>query len=265
MTSVAHAAPLSGLVALLLGAGQSSWAQSPASVVEERTPATHPIHYFISLPQGWTRDRAWPVAVVIPDAYREFENTARLFGAARGSLPFIVVVPLVLSGGGTARQHMGDFDYTAAVWTFADSVGNCRFDDDGMTAVLRDVREKYGASENVFIAGWEAGGHVVLAQLFDHPERFRAVVAVTPNFQARCVTAARGASQAAATIPVRGFHGANDAGWAAGQPLYSQWPRVDSVARARGFTNVADTLIPGQGHGPMPADVFRFFASLLGK
>ena len=257
-------AAIFGLVVVGLGVTHESGAQSPTPSVEERTATTHPIRYFLSLPQGWTRDRRWPVAMVITDADREFENTARAFAAARGAAPFIVVVPLVLSGGGPARQHMPDFDYAPAVWAFADSVGNCRFDADGITAVLRDVQERFGADERMFITGWEAGGHVVLAQLAEHPERIRAVVAVTPNYQGRCVTAPRRAPQAS-TIPIRVFHGSEDPSWAPGQPLYAQWFRIDSMTRALGLTNVADTLIAGRGHGALPADVLRFFARLLEK
>jgi NAD(P)-dependent dehydrogenase (short-subunit alcohol dehydrogenase family) len=256
-------AGVAAFVTLALGSARQVAAQSPGPVIERHTATAHPMHYLIALPNGWTATRRWPVVVVIPDANREFDNVARLFAAARGSQPFIIVVPLVLSGGGTARQHMGDFDYSTATWAFADSAGNCAFDDAGMTAVLRDLREKFSADDRTFVTGWEAGGHVVLAQLFAHPDRYRGAVAVTPNFQGRCVTSIAHAPASTAAIPVRGFHGSSDAGWSDGSPLRAQWPRADSAARARGFTNVTDTLIVGQGHGPMPAEVLGFFASLV--
>ncbi|HEY1952500.1 MAG TPA: hypothetical protein VGG76_06815 [Gemmatimonadaceae bacterium] len=253
------------IVTLPIGAGQSPRAQLKDALVEERTATTHPIHYLVSLPQGWTREKRWPVVIVITDAYREFHETAREFASARGSRPFIIVVPLVLSGGGPAKQHRTDFDYAPAVWTFADSVGSCRFDDQGMTAVLRDVHREYNGDNRIFITGWEAGGHVVLAQLFGHPERIRALAVSTPNFQGRCVSANGRVARSLANIPVRGFHGVDDVTWVRGQPLYDQWPQLESVAHARGFTNVADTLIPHQGRGPMPDAVLSFFNGFLGR
>jgi dienelactone hydrolase len=201
--------------------------------------------------------------VVITDAYREFEATARTFAAVRGSRPFIVAVPLVLSGGPSASQHMTDFDYGRVEWAYADSVGTCRFDDDGLAALIRDVQQRDNGEDRVFLTGWESGGHVVLAQVLERPERLRAAVAVTPNFQGRCVSSNRAAPEAIASLPVRIFHGADDPGWAPGQPLYGQWFRLDTVARARGFTDVRDTSIAQRGHGSLAMDVLNYISTLV--
>jgi dienelactone hydrolase len=221
------------------------------------------MHYFVSLPAGWNRSRRWPVVVVITDAYREFAETARNFATERASRPFIIVVPLVLTGGPPAAQHVTDFDYGPAEWSYADSVGACRFDDDGLAAILRDVQQRDNGDDRVFITGWESGGHVVIAQLLEHPERLRAAVAVTPNSQGRCVSSDRRVGESWATMPVRIFHGADDAAWAAGQPLYTQWFRVDTATRLRGFSNVLDTTIVHQGHGSLAAHVLSYLAGLL--
>lgn len=235
-----------------------------ATVTEQKVSGS-PMHYFVSPPDGWTRDREWPVVVVVTDAYREFQAAAQAFADARGSRPFIIVVPLVLSGGASAQAHMTEFDYTAADWAAAAREGNCKFDEDGMTAVLADVRERYHGAPRVFMTGWEAGGHVVLSQLFNHPERVSGIVAATPNYQARCVAGGASASGESVTIPIRGFHGSNDSAWgSADRPyLVDQWQRADSMARAHGFTNVKDTVIQGEGHGPMPAAVLDFFSRFI--
>jgi poly(3-hydroxybutyrate) depolymerase len=234
------------------------------AVVEERHPSTHPMHYFVSLPTGWTRDTPWPVVIVITDADRAFAATARRFADARGSSPFIVVVPLVLSGGPTAQAHMTDFDYSQDTWALVGRVGNCRFDEDGLSAIIADVHERYNGDTRVLLTGLEAGGHVVLSQLFNHPERVRGVAAVAPNFLMRCVTADGPPAGASSTIPVRGFHGSADSMYVStSQPwLRQQWAKADSLARARGFSNVTDTLIPGAGHDAMPREVLAFFSSL---
>src|SRR6059058_2279494 len=152
-------------------------AQQPdaAQGITERTAMAHPIHYFVSLPPGWNPQRTWAVIVVIPDADREFRKTAATFAAARGSTPFVIVVPMILGGGGTAQQHKNSFDYSDSVWSIADKVGFCSFDEAGLTAVLDDVRRLYHSDSKIFLTGWEAGGHVVIPQLFTHPDRIRAV------------------------------------------------------------------------------------------
>src|SRR6185437_2719238 len=152
-------------------------------------------------------------------------------------------------------------DYSASDWAIAARDGNCKFDEDGLTAVLADVREQYHGAPRVFITGWEAGGHVVLSQLFNHPDRVRGIAAVTPNYQARCVTGNPKAPSGSIAIPIRGFHGSNDTAWGSADRPYvvDQWQRTDSTAHARGFTDVKDTVIQGEGHGAIPAAVLDFF------
>jgi len=232
--------------------------------IVERTATSHPIHYFVSLPPDWNSQRVWPVLVVIPDAEREFRKTASTFAAARGSTPFVIVVPMVLGGGGTAQQHKNDFDYPDSVWTIADHAGSCDFDEAGLTAVLDDVRRLYHTDSKIFLTGWEAGGHVVIPQLLRHPERIRAVAVVTPNFLGRCVTpGAHRLTDAESQIPVRVFGGDKDPAWTSSSPLFTQSARFDSLARARGFRNVSDSLIRNRGHGALATDVIDYFATLL--
>ena len=37
-----------------------------------KTASTHPIQYYLSLPEGWTKAKKWPVVVVIESADRDF-------------------------------------------------------------------------------------------------------------------------------------------------------------------------------------------------
>ena len=239
---------------------------SPSPAVVGRTASSYPIHYFVSVPQGWNTQRTWPVIVVIPDAEREFRKTAAAFATARGSTPFVIVVPMVLGGGGTAQQHKTDFEYPDSTWSIADRVGFCDFDENGLTAVLDDVRRQYHTDSKIFLTGWEAGGHVVVPQLLRHPERMRAVAVVTPNFQGRCVVPlTRSLTDAESRIPVRVFGGDKDPAWTNSSPLVTQSARFDSLARTRGFRNVSDSLIRNGGHGALAANVLGYFASVLGQ
>lgn len=239
-------------------------AQAPARPIEARTAPAHPMHYLVSLPSGWDARRQWPVVVVIPDADRHFAEATRAFSAARGDRPFVIVTPLVLGGGGTAQQHMGDFDYSQDVWARIAKDGNCKFDEDGLTAVLSDVRQRFHTDDKVFMTGWEAGGHVVLAQLLNHPERLRAVAVSTPNFLGRClndpVPAREGVNLG---MPVRMFHGSLDTAAAQDTPLNSQWKRFDALARSRGYTDLREVEAPNRGHGSLSAEVMAWFATLI--
>jgi len=253
------------LVIFCVTAGRLAAQQAGLSQgVVERTATGHPIHYFVSLPSGWNAQRSWPVIVVIPDAEREFKKTAATFAAVRGSTPFVIVVPMVLGGGGTAQQHKADFDYSDGVWATANRVGYCGFDEAGLTAVIDEVRRLYHTDSTILLTGWEAGGHVVIPQLLQHPERIRAAAIVTPNFLGRCVLpAARSLTAAESRIPVRVFGGDKDPAWTSTSPLVTQSASFDSLARARGFRNVTDSLIKNGGHGALAADVVGYFASLL--
>ena len=247
-----------------IAAAASGQQINPAPGIVERTATTHPIHYFVSLPAGWNPQRTWPLLVVIPDAEREFRETAAAFAAVHGSTPFVIVVPMVLGGGGTAQQHKADFDYADGVWSTANRVGYCGFDEDGLTAVLDDVHRLYHTDSKIFLTGWEAGGHVVAPQLLQHPERIRALAIVTPNFLGRCVMpSTRNLTDVESRIPVRVFGGDKDPAWTSTSPLVTQSARFDSLARTRGFRNVSDSLIKNGGHGALAADVVGYFASLL--
>ena len=61
---------------------------------ELRTASSHSMQYYVSLPQDWTVDRNWPVAVVIESANRQFQETLAVFAKARKDMPFILVAPL---------------------------------------------------------------------------------------------------------------------------------------------------------------------------
>ena len=239
--------------------------QKAVPKVERRVAPGHPMHYFVSLPDGWTSDRQWPVLVVITDAYREFEKVTGEFATARGSLPFVIVTPLVLSGGGTAQQHREDFDYDQAAWDRAERDGNCAFDADGLAAVLSDVRQRYHTEAKAYMTGWEAGGHVVLSQVLDFPERLRGVVVVTPNFIDRCVSQQPARHDAAAMrVPIRELAGSLDT-LATQGPLGGQWRNFETLARTRGLTDITSITLAGRGHGALAPDVFDALKAMLGR
>jgi hypothetical protein len=252
------------LVASALPPARAAGADAPPPTVELRTPSNHPMKYYVSLPEAWSPKRKWPVVMAIEDAHREYEATAQAFAAARGARPFIVVVPQSLNSGGTAQQHRESFAYSDSDWAVIERVGNCDFDDAGIAAVLADVKKRYNGDPHAFLTGFEAGGHVVWAQVFLHPERWRAAALVGPNYIERCMKdGAFSKDPSRAALPVQVFHGASDPGWHKGGPLYEQTRNAIVLARNRGFRAISEQAVPGKTHEPLPAEVLDFFTTRL--
>ena len=105
-----------------------------ASADEFRTASGHPMQYYVSLPQGWTAARKWPVVVVIESANRQFQQTLGAFAKARKDMPFILVAPMVTTNGGANYRQAGTYRYSDAVWSQIEQ-DRCRFDMAGIAAV----------------------------------------------------------------------------------------------------------------------------------
>src|ERR1044072_2803147 len=71
-----------------------------------KTASSHPIQYYLSLPEGWSTGKRWPVVVVIESAERQFLEAATAFAQARASRPFILVTPLVVTNGGSGYRSV---------------------------------------------------------------------------------------------------------------------------------------------------------------
>jgi hypothetical protein len=239
---------LACLVALAPAAGATSPAPRPAT---SRPAGAHPMRYWVAPPPHWSANRTWPVVVVITDATREFVRALDEFARAPGGDSVVVVVPATLGSGGTAQNVKQAYPYDAAAWARAAKDGNCAFDDDGIAAVLADVRRQWHTEDRATLTGLEAAGHVIFMQAFVHPERWRAVYAVAPNWQGRCVDEAawsRDPGRAALELVV--LHGERDTLWA--RFTASQGDAALAAARAHGFAKASDRAVPGRGHEFMP-------------
>ncbi len=226
------------------------------------TASTHPMQYYLSLPRGWTAAKSWPVVIVIESANRQFEAAAKRFALARGEMPFVIAVPLVLTNGGPGYRNVPAYHYSDLVWADIERVGRCKFDFDGIAAVARDIRKSYGGEEKFYLTGWEAGGHTVWAFLFQHPETLRAVAPVSTNYAGRCLEDGQfSPAPEKAALPVRIFAGADD-GWKSGQFLFEQSHAARKSAEEHGFSKVSEAVVPGKAHEPLAGEVLAYFYSL---
>ena len=228
-----------------------------------RTASTHPMKFHVALPEGWVAGKTWPVLVVIPDAAREFEANLAAFVKARGSLPYVLVAPHVVTSGGANYRLADSYRYSEADWKRVATDGDWRFDDDGIAALLTDVTRLYGGDGKVFLTGWEAGGHTVWAYTFRHPERLRASAPVSPNYQGRWLDeGAFSRSDARRSLPVKVLFCDRTSvpkGW---DFFFAQSKAALTAAEAHGFGNASLAEVPGKPHGPLADDVVAFFESV---
>jgi len=229
-----------------------------------KTASTHPIQYYLSLPETWASGKKYPVVVVIDSADRDFLAAATDFARARGHRPFILVTPLVVTNGGAGFKNVPSYHYTNEVWDRIQSTGQFNFDMEGIDGIVQDMVKQYGGEDNFFITGFEAGGHTVWGILFDHPERVRGAALVCPNFQGRWVDEQQISSAAVRTnLPIRNLVGAKDELCGPGHPIYSQMQRAIDIAEAHGYKNVSIVRVEGKGHERLADEVLAYFSTLL--
>lgn len=254
---------------LLIVASLCALSSAPGSLVhgseppQLKTASTHPIQYYLSLPEGWTATRKWPVVVVIESAERDFLQAASAFAKARGSRPFILVTPLVVTNGGAGFRSVPTYHYSDAVWDRIQTSGQFTFDSDGIAAIMQDVVKQYGGESKYFLTGLEAAGHTVWGILFTHPEAVRAAALVCPNYLGRWIDESQiSTATERVRLPIANFVGTNDTLCSAGNPIHTQMLRAMSVADAHGYKNVSLARIEGKGHERLADEVLAYFASL---
>ena len=229
-----------------------------------KTASSHPIQYYLSLPEGWTAGKKWPVVVVIESANREFLEATNAFVQARQHRSFIIVTPLIVTNGGSGYRNVPTYRYSDEVWNRIQNSGQFNFDMDGITAIIQDVVKQYGGEDKYFVTGFEAGGHTVWGILFNHPEVVRGAALVCPNYLGRWVEEEHISSATARTgLPVRNFVGTKDDRCQSGSPIYAQLQRAMSLAEAHGYKNVSLTRVEGKGHERLADEVLAYFSSLL--
>jgi poly(3-hydroxybutyrate) depolymerase len=224
-----------------------------------KTALNHPIQYYLSLPEGWTRDKKWPVVFTIEGGLKNFRNGAEVYAIARNHMPFIIVSPVILTdGGGDHQRNLPEYHYAPEVWDQIESIGICAFDQQGLDAIMTDLRQQYGAEDKYFITGHSAGAHLTWAMVLMNPEKLAAAATSCGNFSARCISTVSNATQRV-SLPVRAFQGEIDEHR---QGLEGQFARAREVATAHGYKNISYEVVKGAGHVPLAGQVLAYFSSL---
>jgi poly(3-hydroxybutyrate) depolymerase len=234
--------------------------QAAKSDIALKTALHHPIQYYLSLPEGWTADKKWPVVFTIEGGLKNFRNSAEVYATARKHMRFIIVSPVILTdGGGDDQRNLPEYHYASEVWDQIGKTGICAFDQQGLDAIMTDLRQQYGAEDKFFITGHSAGAHLTWAMVLTHPEKLAAAATSCGNFNGRCITTVSSATQRV-KLPVRAFQGEVDEHR---QGLEGQFARARDVATAHGYRNISFELVKGAGHAPLADQVLAYFNSLL--
>jgi len=134
--------PLALLVCLL---PNCALGQAAKSDIVLKTALHHPIQYYLSLPEGWTADKKWPVVFTIEGGLKNFRNSAEVYATARKHMRFIIVSPVILTdGGGDDQRNLPEYHYASEVWDQIGKTGICAFDQQGLDAIMTDLRQQYG-------------------------------------------------------------------------------------------------------------------------
>lgn len=264
MTTIHRPALLGFLCSCLLALATTSITFIHASELPQlKTASTHPIQYYLSLPEGWVAGKKWPVVVIIESADREFLQAATAFAQARGHQPFILVTPLVVTNGGSGYRSVPTYHYSDPVWERIQNSGPFNFDVDGITAIMVDVSRQYGGEDKYFVTGFEAGGHTVWGMIFNHPEVLRGAALVCPNYLGRWVDETHiSSAPGRSALPIRNLVGTKDVLCQPGRPIYTQMQNAMTVADAHGYKNGSLVRVEGKGHERLAEEVLAYFSSL---
>ena len=232
--------------------------------LELKVANNHPMQYFLSLPDKWTKEKKWPIVVIIESADKEYKENALRFVRARKEMPFILVAPFNVNNSRSGRRDPKIFPYSAATWDIIDKTGDCKFNMDGIGQIVADVQKQYNGEQKYFITGFEAGAHTVWQFVFQHPGRLKAAAPVAGNYnQNSCMTESLFSKDSSLIkLPVRGFSGSIDSSYGPNGIVYFQWKNAVQTAAAHGFKNISETIIPGKGHVPFPAEVLNWFLEI---
>jgi hypothetical protein len=219
---------------------------------------SHPMKYYLSLPQGWTATKKWPVYVAVEGAGSNF------LGACNGGVgnkndTFIVVTPCGFTNTNALTDDMRKkYPYTKEVIDKADE-NRMGFDEPGMLAILDDLKASYGAQDKACITGFSGGGILTWFMVFMHPDRLIVAVPACANFAG--VREVSEDAEAKKALIIHAYQGDKDE--YKESMLDGQWEAAKKLALDNGYANVTRDIIPG-GHIGCHENARQVFRKALG-
>jgi hypothetical protein len=220
---------------------------------------SHPMKYYLSLPQGWTATKKWPVYVAVEGAGSNF------LGACNGGVgskndTFIVVTPCGFTNTNALTDDMRKkYPYTKEIIDEADQ-NRMGFDEPGMLAILDDLKASYGAEDKACITGFSGGGILTWFMVFTHPDKLLAAVPACANFGG--VSSVSDDAEAKKALIIHAYQGDKDE--YKESMLDAQWTAAEKLAKDNGYVNITRDIIPG-GHIGCHSQAREVFLKALGK
>ncbi len=217
-----------------------------------RKASTHDMEYYLVLPKDWSPKRTWPVLVYVEGAGCNFRGAIDNYASQRGDDPYILVTPQTFSS--TNQLSKDKYTYKQELidtWQGGNRLG---FDEEGLLAVLADLKRDFNAEERIFISGFSGGGNLTWRMVFGHPEMLVAAAPACPNF-ANAGTVSEAPERE--TLPVHVFQGEADEYLKT--MLEAQWQGAKRLLDEHGYKSVERTLAPGVGHSAFVKEVLDFF------
>ncbi|MCB9894510.1 MAG: hypothetical protein H6839_08675 [Planctomycetes bacterium] len=216
----------------------------------------HDMCYYLSMPEGWTMDKEWPIVVAQEGAGSNFEGMNR--AAAKDNKWFIVITCCTFSNTNSLDGQAKKYPYPQE---FLDkwSGNRLEFDAPGLLAVMKEVRELYNGSENICITGYSGGGILTWHMVFKHPDKVVAAVPACANFAGAAEVSDD--AEAKKKIIVHAYQGDKD-GYKESM-LDGQWEAAKKLADANGYEHVTRDIIPG-GHIACHSEARKVFLEAWG-
>ena len=235
------------------------------------TATTHKIKYYFSLPKNFKRkkDKKWPVLICIDGAASNFKGIGSGYLKSRDESPYMVVSPCTFSNTNTIRGKMLEKYqkyYKDDVINDANRTNMRRWewDEKGVLAIIKDLKEKFDAEKRVYVTGCSGGGNVTYMMIFKHPDLCQAAAPACANYARRGYVRLKGKFTAEdINFPIHIFTGEKDQYKAA---IEGQTDNAVITLKTIGYPNFKRTMVPGMKHSQARKQVIAAFKPyMLGK
>ncbi|MFH1228478.1 MAG: hypothetical protein V1701_11340 [Planctomycetota bacterium] len=224
-----------------------------------KSTSSHPIRYFFSLPKDFKRvkDKKWPVLVCVDGAGSNFSGIASSYFVKRSKLPYMVVAPCTFSNTNAIEGDMlAKYQqyYPDEVIEEAKNL-KLRWDEQGILAIINDLRENYDAESRVYITGFSGGGNVIYMMIFRHPDLLNGAAPACANFVPYEYLRLKDTFPAdILDFPIHIFTGEKDEhreftfGNKNSPGIDPQTNQAEALLKDFGYANYKRTMVSGMGH-----------------
>ena len=226
----------------------------------------HPLVGWVSLPDDWKPGGTYPVLVAVEGAGCNFSGALRRFAKARGSRPWIVVVPITFSS--TNALDRAKYPMYGEELLREWDGQRMAFDDPGLRTLLETIGRRFGGAKKAFITGFSGGGNLTYDMVLQHPGLVAAAVGACANYSGMGASGAQRPEDGGPPValltgeldPHRdAIHGREKPG------LDEQTDAIERQLKELGFTRVTRETVKGAKHVAFVKEAVAFFEEAAGR